>query len=139
MRPSLSLLLFLGALGCGGDPSVNMPGDGPVCATGRYYNHGDRGDNFMHPGVACVQCHSERRRGPVFSVAGTVFNARHEEDDCFGNAGNARTGQNLGRGRRSDQPHLRHRSQRLWELLHHPRIPLSAEGRTGGVTQMKVK
>jgi hypothetical protein len=78
--------------GCASEPPAVIPGGGPLCASGRYWTRGDHGDNFMHPGRACIQCHTERARGPVFSVAGTLFNARHEENECFGNAGDAVTG-----------------------------------------------
>jgi len=40
----------------------------------------------MHPGRACIACH-QQGEGPSFRVAGTVFAAAHEADDCYGAAG----------------------------------------------------
>jgi hypothetical protein len=40
----------------------------------------------MHPGRACLSCHTASG-GPSFSVAGTVYPASHDEDDCNGVAG----------------------------------------------------
>lgn len=80
------------AAGCASEPPALIPGGGPLCVSGTYWTRGDHGDNFMHPGRACIECHSQRRRGPVFSVAGTIFNARREENECFGNAGDPVTG-----------------------------------------------
>ncbi len=81
------------AAGCvSSDPPAVIPGGGPLCASGRYWTRGDTGDNFMHPGRACVQCHTESARGPIFTVAGTLFNAMHEENECFGNSGDPTTG-----------------------------------------------
>lgn len=54
------------------------------CVRGEYWARGDRGDNHMHPGRDCIGCHTRSGRGPRFTVAGTLFNAPHEEDDCFG-------------------------------------------------------
>jgi hypothetical protein len=46
----------------------------------------------MNPGQPCVTCHRSaydegNRDAAVWSVAGTVFNARHEVNNCFGFAG----------------------------------------------------
>ena len=54
------------------------------CVRGEYWARGDRGDNHMHPGRDCIGCHTRSGRGPRFTVAGTLFNAPHEEDDCLG-------------------------------------------------------
>lgn len=86
------MIPFALVAGCASDPPAPIPGGGPLCASGRYWSRGDHGDNFMHPGRACIECHTERRRGPVFSVAGTIFNARHEENECYGNAGDPVSG-----------------------------------------------
>jgi hypothetical protein len=37
----------------------------------------------MHPGVACIACHTQDN-GPTFAIAGTVFPTAHEPDDCDG-------------------------------------------------------
>ena len=36
----------------------------------------------MHPGQACIKCHT--KKGPKFSIAGTVYPTAHEPDDCYG-------------------------------------------------------
>lgn len=56
----------------------------PSCTTGVYWARGERGDNEMHPGQACIQCHSSWHRGPTFSIAGTVLRGAHDSDDCNG-------------------------------------------------------
>ena len=38
----------------------------------------------MHPGMACIDCHTREREGPSFSIAGTVYHTAHEPNDCFG-------------------------------------------------------
>lgn len=74
------------ALGRCGEPapSPRLPGWGPACVSGRYWGRGEDGDNHMHPGRACINCHEGRHRGPRFTVAGTVYSRLHEEDDCLG-------------------------------------------------------
>lgn len=94
MRAVAGLALALGAsaalLSCGEPaPGPRLPGWGPACVSGTYWARGDTGDNLMHPGRACIACHTARRRGPRFTVAGTIFTDYREEDDCFGNAGPA--------------------------------------------------
>lgn len=37
----------------------------------------------MHPGGACIACHSEGE-GPIYTIAGTVFPAMMELTDCNG-------------------------------------------------------
>ena len=53
-----------------------------VCADGLKWTGGDSGSPNMHPGVACIACHS-REDGPSFKLAGTVFSA-NTPDDCLG-------------------------------------------------------
>lgn len=84
------------------------PYDTPVvCTSARYWTDGDEGDEEMHPGRACIQCHEnpdkygegdddddeddddddEREEDddiPRFSIAGTVYPSAHEPDDCYG-------------------------------------------------------
>ncbi len=75
---------------CGGEvarlPEVDVPGAelGATCLSGRYWPFGERGDNHMHPGRDCVGCHARSGRGPVFAVAGTLYSAPHEVDECYG-------------------------------------------------------
>jgi hypothetical protein len=84
---ALVIALALGVAGCAAagelppDPDAGAP---RACASGTFWGRGDRGDNEMHPGAACIDCHRTWRRGPTFSVAGTVFTGLNEEDDCDG-------------------------------------------------------
>lgn len=91
-RAAVGLAWVLGCsaalLSCGEpEPGPRLPGWGQACVSGRYWSHGDNGDNLMHPGRACISCHTARRNGPRFSVAGTIFTDYREEDECFGNGG----------------------------------------------------
>ena len=84
---ALLLAWTLGVYGCaaaGELPPDLDGGAGLMCATGTFWGRGDRGDNEMHPGRACIQCHETWHRGPTFSIAGTVYGAFNEEDDCDG-------------------------------------------------------
>jgi hypothetical protein len=56
----------------------------PQCSTGKSWTGGDSGDKTMHPGKACIGCHSTRPKAPTFQIAGTVYQTGHEPDDCFG-------------------------------------------------------
>jgi cytochrome c553 len=38
----------------------------------------------MHPGRACISCHSAEGEGPRFDVAGTLYASAHEPNDCNG-------------------------------------------------------
>lgn len=63
--------------------------NGPtVCTSGTYWTGGDRESSSMHPGAACVSCHSQRGEGPR-GIAGTVFPTAHEPDDCNGAPGSS--------------------------------------------------
>jgi hypothetical protein len=44
---------------------------------------GDSGSPEMHPGANCITCHS-KGEGPAYLVAGTVYQAFHEPDNCYG-------------------------------------------------------
>jgi hypothetical protein len=57
-----------------------------VCTSGRHWTGGDRRSEFMHPGVACIDCHS-RDDGPSYRIAGTVYATAHEPNDCDGSTG----------------------------------------------------
>jgi len=85
------LLVFAAVFAsCGGEPprlpEVDVTGVdlGPACLSGRYWPFGDRGGNHMHPGRDCVGCHARDGRAPTFAVAGTLYSAPHEVDECFG-------------------------------------------------------
>ena len=64
------------------DPVFNGP---PTCTSGTYWTGGDQESPEMHPGLACIACHS-RGEGPAFSIAGTAYPTGHEYDDCSGTA-----------------------------------------------------
>jgi MYXO-CTERM domain-containing protein len=53
-----------------------------VCPGGLAWTGGDRASPNMHPGTACVDCHTQNG-GPRFTLAGTVFAAK-ADDDCLG-------------------------------------------------------
>jgi hypothetical protein len=57
-----------------------------VCSTNSDWVEGDHGSDLMHPGAACIECHSAGE-GPSFSVAGTVMAATNDDTDCNGVAG----------------------------------------------------
>jgi hypothetical protein len=59
----------------------------PTCSTGSFWTGGDKESPLMHPGKACIDCHTRGvrgERGPRFALAGTVFASGHEPDDCNG-------------------------------------------------------
>ncbi len=58
-----------------------------VCTSGTTWTRGDRGSQNMHPGMACIDCHSKQFDAPRFTIAGTVYPTEHEPDDCNGLSG----------------------------------------------------
>jgi hypothetical protein len=72
------------ALGaCGGAG----PADGGArCASGQTWKLGDQPTQVMYPGISCNTCHAQRGIF-TFAIAGTVYGAPHEADNCFGVAG----------------------------------------------------
>ena len=54
-----------------------------VCTSGKTWTGGNRESSLMHPGMACINCHSSGE-GPRFRIAGTVYPTGHEPDDCDG-------------------------------------------------------
>ena len=54
-----------------------------VCTSGTMWTDGDHGSALMHPGEACIACHTVDH-GPTFAAAGTVFPTLHEPDNCDG-------------------------------------------------------
>jgi hypothetical protein len=58
-----------------------------VCTSKATWKSKDHGSPLMHPGGACIDCHSGERDAPEFSLAGTVFPTAHEPIDCNGKAG----------------------------------------------------
>jgi len=66
------------------DPTFSGP---PTCTSGVYWTQGNEGSSRMHPGLACIVCHTQSGGdGPRFAVAGTVYPTGHEYDDCDGSA-----------------------------------------------------
>lgn len=62
------------------------PYDTPVvCSSSKMWTGGNRESPLMHPGGACISCHS-RGEGPKFALAGTLFPSAHEPDDCNGSS-----------------------------------------------------
>jgi hypothetical protein len=55
-----------------------------VCTSGNMWTFGDSGSDEMHPGGACIDCHSGSSRAPQIPVGGTVFPTGHEPTDCDG-------------------------------------------------------
>jgi mono/diheme cytochrome c family protein len=63
----------------------NDPFAGPdTCTSERRWTGGNRESPLMRPGGACIQCHTDMREGPRFSLAGTVYESGREVDDCNG-------------------------------------------------------
>lgn len=69
-----------GSGGCVGDP-VTLLG-----VSLDSWSYGDLGTAYMRPGGDCMDCHN-RGGGPRFTAAGSVMDAWHEPDDCFGMQG----------------------------------------------------
>lgn len=66
----------------GSPPTTSsVPGE---CVSGEEWTLGDHESPLMHPGMDCIDCHTQRREGPRFVIAGTVFTHLHEPDDCDG-------------------------------------------------------
>ncbi|HTQ06616.1 MAG TPA: hypothetical protein VMI54_22305 [Polyangiaceae bacterium] len=71
--------------GSGG--AVTNPYDTPLtCTSMQYWTGGNHESPDMHPGGACITCHTSggEEEGPRFTFAGTVFPSAHEPDDCNG-------------------------------------------------------
>lgn len=70
------------ATGTGGDPF----GGEVVCSRDEFWTKGNLESPNMHPGKACVTCHSslEPEVAAEFPIAGTVYPTGHEPDDCLG-------------------------------------------------------
>lgn len=59
-----------------------------TCTSKARWTRGDRGSDDMHPGDACIDCHT-RERAERFTVAGTIYPTAHEPSDCNGTDGRA--------------------------------------------------
>lgn len=63
------------------------PYDGPTtCTSGTHWTQGNDSSPLMHPGGACLACHSTAPNppDPQGTMAGTVYQTVHEPDDCNG-------------------------------------------------------
>lgn len=69
------------AAGAGGQDVFGTP---PTCTSNQRWTGGDRGSPLMHPGGACIACHTAEREGPTFTIAGTLYPSAHEPNDCNG-------------------------------------------------------
>jgi len=70
-----------------GRPAPN-PYETPLqCSSGRYWRDDDDESPEMHPGRACIACHSQDDEGPRLTIGGTVYRTAHEPDDCNGGLG----------------------------------------------------
>jgi hypothetical protein len=58
-----------------------------VCLSGLQWQGGNEESPLMRPGGDCIACHKAEDEGPTFAIAGTVFEALDEADDCFGVGG----------------------------------------------------
>ncbi len=76
--------LPMGTCGATGGTDYNTP---LMCSSMTMWTRGNRGSSSMHPGGACINCHSNGGEGPDFSIAGTVFPSAHEPIDCNGSSG----------------------------------------------------
>jgi hypothetical protein len=63
--------------------SASAPSGASVCTSNKTWTRGNRGSSSMHPGVACIACHTSGE-GPLYTVAGTLYPTAHEPDDCNG-------------------------------------------------------
>ncbi|NJK32702.1 MAG: hypothetical protein HC927_09985 [Deltaproteobacteria bacterium] len=89
----LSLLPSTLALGCGGGEDDDEVGDDEVaddgapnemCLSGVEWVGGEQESPRMHPGNDCLDCHQSRGEAEDVVLAGTVYGAMNEADDCFG-------------------------------------------------------
>ena len=84
MRHSLIFafaVVLVAACYMGGAPSPDQ------CATKAVWSHGNSESPMMHPGWACIDCHSSSGEGPRYTIAGTIFPKHNELDDCNGSNG----------------------------------------------------
>jgi len=67
-------------------PTPTASGTPSDCISGNDWVLGDFGSDWMHPGTDCPTCHATNN-GPAFWVAGTVYGADGQIDDCGGVSG----------------------------------------------------
>ena len=73
--------------GTSGDAGRSGDGGTPTtaCLSGVMWTQGNTKSPLMHPGAQCNACHSALG-GPNLTIAGTVYKASHDVDDCNGAA-----------------------------------------------------
>ena len=76
----LLLLLVPNLTACDDDPTAAADD----CASGFEFVGDDNAEMEMYPGEACVECHRNEGEGPIFSIAGTVYETVSERDLCLG-------------------------------------------------------
>ncbi len=67
----------------GGGGAINTP---TTCTSNKTWTSGNAKSSQMHPGNACISCHSAKG-GPAFTIAGTIYPSAHEPNDCYGKDG----------------------------------------------------
>lgn len=85
MTNRTALILSLLTLGCSAEPGATVV-DTTTCQSGLKWTSGDKKSTKMYPGRDCNECH-ERKGGPVYGLAGTVYSSQTQLDDCFGTDG----------------------------------------------------
>lgn len=84
---TLLLLLPLAACTTGGTDTSDTSSEAGACVSGQTWTGGNEESPKMNPGEACVACHTDEGEGPIYAIAGTVFTAYDEPDDCNGSDG----------------------------------------------------
>jgi hypothetical protein len=82
MLVALGAAAALTAVACGNGNAAPA-----VCSTNSDWTSGEQGSPLMHPGDACIDCHTSGGGGPHFTLAGTVMAATNDDTDCNGVAG----------------------------------------------------
>lgn len=55
-----------------------------MCTSKSAWMDGVRGSAEMTPGRACIECHAMTPKSPELTIAGTIYPALHDPDDCNG-------------------------------------------------------
>lgn len=72
------------SVGCApSEAGLNPFATAAVCTSDTYWTEGNNGSGLMHPGGACISCHTSKN-GPVLLFGGTVYPTGHEPIDCNG-------------------------------------------------------
>lgn len=80
----LLLLTFLTACSTPGATGDTVDTAAGECVSGDTWTGGNEESPLMNPGEACIACHDSEGEGPDYTVAGTVYSALDEPDDCNG-------------------------------------------------------